>query len=128
MEEKDREVWVEGSRFYLGKDDILYATIVGEIDNKLALEFKDATLKFNRIRKSDGRMNILVDNDRSGKISSNARKVIKELCESRKTGKVAIYGMNPVARVIASFLMGVTRKKDMRFFETREKALAWIKE
>jgi len=50
------------------------------------------------------------------------------MLEHERTGKVALFGLNPVARVIASFVMGVTRKKDMRFFKTREEALAWLRE
>jgi len=29
---------------------------------------------------------------------------------------------------MASFFMGASKKKDMRFFKTKEEALAWLKE
>jgi len=48
--------------------------------------------------------------------------------EYEKTGKVAVFGLHPVARVIASFVMGVSKNKDMRFFKAKEEALAWLKE
>ena len=52
----------------------------------------------------------------------------QEAFEDEKIGKVALFGLHPVARVIASFVMGVTKKEDMRFFRTKEEALAWIKD
>ena len=50
------------------------------------------------------------------------------MLENEKIGKVALFGLHPVARVIAAFIMGITRKKDMRFFKSKEEALAWLKE
>jgi hypothetical protein len=54
--------------------------------------------------------------------------IFREAAEKVFKGKMAYFGMHPVARVIASFMMGVTRKQNMRFFKTREEALAWLKE
>ena len=34
IDEKDREIWVGKSRFYLGEDNIIYETVVGEQDEK----------------------------------------------------------------------------------------------
>ena len=48
--------------------------------------------------------------------------------ELEKIGKIAMFGMHPVARVVASFVMGVTNKEDMRFFKSKEDALLWLKE
>jgi hypothetical protein len=48
--------------------------------------------------------------------------------EDTKTGKTAFFGMHPVARVIASFVMGVSPNKMMRFFKTKEDALIWLRE
>jgi hypothetical protein len=54
--------------------------------------------------------------------------VWKEIIENERTDRIAIFGLHPVARVIASFIMGVTKKKEMRFFKTKEEALRWLKE
>ncbi|MBE3122383.1 MAG: STAS/SEC14 domain-containing protein [Thermoplasmata archaeon] len=75
-----------------------------------------------------GKVNILVDLNQFGKASPESRKIFKEISEYEKTGKVAIFGTHPVARVLASFVMGITKKKDMRFFKTKEEAYAWLKE
>ena len=49
MEEKDREIWVGESRYYLGEDNILYETVVGEQDEKTALASKEATDKLHNM-------------------------------------------------------------------------------
>ena len=73
-------------------------------------------------------MNVFIDLNKAGKGSPEARKIWKKLTENEKTGRVAFFGLHPVARVLASFTMGVSKNKDMRFFKTREEALEWLKE
>ena len=126
MENKDREIRVGENKLYLGKDNVLYVTVFGEVDEKIAILIKEADLKFKNMVKE--KYDVLADLNKSGKHSSESRKIWKEMTEHDKTGKVAIFGMHPVARVIASFVMGVSKKKDMRFFKTKEEALLWLKE
>ncbi len=122
----DREVWVGENRYYLGENNIFYITPVGEFDEKIALAVKEVMLEiFNMV---EGKINLMVDLNKAEKHSSEARKIVKEITENEKTGKAAIFGMHPVARVLASFIMGISKKKDMRFFKTKEGALAWLKE
>jgi len=125
MEEKDREIWIGEHRLYLGEDNIFYITVVGEIDGKTAAEVAEIDNKFKSM--VEGKFNVLADLNKGGKQSTEARKIWKEMTEDDRTGKIAMYGMHPVARVLASFVMGVSRKKDMRFFKTKEEALAWLK-
>lgn len=126
MEDKDREILVGENRLYLGEDNILYATMVGTQDGKMVIALKEANDKL--INMVEGRVNSLVDLSQAGKPSPEARKVGRETLENEKVGKVAFLGLHPVARVIASFMMGVTRKKDMRVFKTKQAALTWLRE
>lgn len=121
----EREFWVGESRIYLGKDNIIYVTSVGEDDEKTALASKDVILKFADM--VEGKVNLIADINKIGKQSSAARKIWKDLSEHEKGGKVALFGLNPVARMIASFIMGISRNKNMRFFKTKEDAFAWLK-
>jgi len=126
MDEKDREIWVGKNRLYLGKDNITYFFMVGEHDENISSACGEAFLKL--INMVEGKVNALGDLNKTGKQSLKARKIWKELSEHEKVGKLALIGMHPVARVIASFVMGTTKKKDMRFFKTKEDSLAWLKE
>lgn len=127
--EKDREIWVGKNRIYLGEDDIYHITVVGEIDERIALEFKETILKFNNSFGKKVR-NSFIDINNARKVSSKARKIFKELSEDAEFGhgKSALFGMHPVARVLASFFIGFAKDKNARFFETKEKALAWLKD
>ena len=126
MEEKDREILVGENRFYLGEDNIIYCTTVGDIDVEMAIAFDDATLKLTNM--VEGKVNFFIDLSRTGQATPDARKLGKRMFELEKTGKIAMFGMHPVARVLASFVMGITKKEDMRFFKTKDEALLWLKE
>ena len=125
MKEKDREIRVGESRYYLGEDNIIHVIEVGEIDDQKAMAIKKAYLKILAVVK--GKINILVDLNKAKKPSVEARKILNEINESKRVDKVAHFGMHPVARVLASFLMGVSKKKDLGFFKTKEEALKWLK-
>ena len=126
MDEKDREIWVGENRLYLGEDNTLHISDVGKVDEKIAILGKNAAFKL--ISMVEGKVNVFIDINQAGKQSPEARKIWKEFSEHEKFGKIALFGMHPVARVLASFVMGTTKKKDLRFFKTKEKALAWLKE
>jgi len=126
MKNKEREIWVGKNRLYLGEDNILHVIVVGEIDEKIATAIKEADMKFKNM--VEEKYDVLGDLNKAGKQSPKARKIWKKMIEDEKTGKVAFFGMHPVARVLASFVMGISKKKDIRFFKTKEEALAWLKE
>ncbi len=121
----DREIRAGKQRFFLGKDNILRVTIVGEIDKKTALEMGKAFQRFQR--GEEGPMDIFVDNSRSGKPLTNARTEIRRMVENDSVGKIAVFGANPVAKVISNFVIGMCGKKDMRIFDTREEAFRWLR-
>ena len=126
MKKKEREIWVGKNRLYLGEDNIQYLTISGEIDEEIEIRINEASLKL--VNMVEGKVNTLIDLNKAGKTSAGARKRQKEISEHEKVGKIALFGLHPVARVIAAFVIGRSKKKDMRFFNTKEEALAWLKE
>ena len=126
MKEKEREIWVGKNRIYLGEDNILYHTVVGDVDEKTAAAFKEADLTIRS--KVKGKVNILIDLTRAEKLDPEARKIGKERLEDEGIGKVAFLGLHPVAIVTASFVMEIAKKRDIRFFRKMEEALDWLKE
>jgi len=122
----EREVWVGENRMYLGEDNIIYETLVGEQDEKTVLAIYEASNRLTNM--AEGKVSILVDLNKAGQTSSGARKKAQEMLDDEIFGKLALFGLHPVARVVASFFMGISRKKDMRFFKTKKEALAWLKE
>ena len=126
MEEKERELWAGDNSIYLGEDNTLRLTILGEVDEETEIGINEACFKL--MNTVEGKLNTLIDLNKAGKTSTGARKKQVEISEHEKVGKVALFGLHPVARVVAAFFVGVTKKKDIRFFQTKEEALAWLKE
>lgn len=126
MEENVRESSIGEYKLYLDEDNIINVIAVGETDEKLAISIKEAGIKL--LNMVEGKANILIDLNKAGKSSPEAKKIKRELTEHERTGKVAFIGIHPVAKVIASFFIGITRKKDISFFKKKKDALAWLKE
>ena len=121
-----REAWIGESRVYLDEEDIFHIVGSGDTDDKTAVEIKQRADEFLEL--VEEKMRIIVDMNNSGKPSAEVRRVFNELGQNEKIGKVALHGIHPVARVIASFFMKTTTKREMRFFKTEEEALAWLEE
>lgn len=63
--------------------------------------------------------------------SSFRKKVVDLLKEALKTpgvSKAAIYGGGPIQKIVVSFVLGVVRVKNIKYFKTEEEALKWLKE
>ena len=75
-----------------------------------------------------GKVDVLVDLNKAGQASSKARETFKGMSEDENVGRVAIFGVHPVAKVLASFFMEVSKNRNIRFFKTKEAALEWLKE
>ncbi len=77
---------------------------------------------------SSQKLSFFINVNECGKNSPEARNTWKYLTEHDKTKKVAIFGIHPVAKVIAYFVIGtLIKKKKIKFFDNEEKALEWIK-
>jgi hypothetical protein len=128
MEKKvsDRDIYIGKNRIYLDEDNIIYAIIDGEIDEKTAIMGKESSIKL--LDMTEGQVNVIMDLNNARKPSFNARKTFSGMSEHKKIKKIALIGLHPVAKLLASFFMGKVKKKNMRFFKTKEDALAWIKD
>jgi len=122
----EKEFSVGGNKSSIIGNNIIHVVASGEQIRELALMQYEMDCKLASM--IDGKVNFLIDVNKAGKNSPEARSIWTKTTENENTNKVAIYGLSPVARVLASFVMGVTKKKDIRFFMTKEDALNWINE
>ena len=122
----ETEIWVGETRLYLDDEKIIHVEQVSTPDKKQALLEVDAYYKIANL--VDGKVGMLIDINKSGKPSHDARKIYQRSVEEEKFGKVAFVGLHPVAKVMATFVIGVTKKKEINYFNTKEEALAWLKE
>ena len=126
MEKNERETWIGKSKMCLCEDNVVSIVIIGEVDDKTALGFRETGLELAGML--EGNWKVLIDLNKAGKMSPAARKIVQELSRHEKVWKVAAFGLNPVARIVAAFGMGAdSKEKHFRFFKTKEEALEWLK-
>ncbi|MBI9035348.1 MAG: STAS/SEC14 domain-containing protein [Bacteroidales bacterium] len=106
--------------------NILHLINEGEIDEGVAIAIVEMSGELSK--NTAGKVNVLVDLNKGGKITPKARKMMAAVSSEEKAGKTALFGMNPVARVLALFFLGITNNKAIRFFKSKEEALHWLKE
>ncbi len=82
---------------------------------------------YSLLSKVDDKANIFADNNRTKKPSLEARKIFQEMIEYEKVDKIAILGLHPVARMLAAFMTGLSRNKNIRVFMNRGEALEWLR-
>lgn len=120
----DREVWVDKNRIFLRAGNIFHVIVEGPQSIDQANASLAVYKKISNLVK--GKLNHLIDLNKAGKSSPEARKIWKEMSENDNTNKVAVIGIHPVARVLASFVLSVIQKGNTRFFQTEEEGLKWL--
>lgn len=109
---------------FVDEENILHVTSIGDIDVQTALECQATALKLTD--HIPGKVSILVDVNRAGKESHEARQVWKNM-KYEKDADVAMFGIHPVAKFVATLYMKFAKIKNVRFFSTKEEALAWLR-
>lgn len=122
----DREYVVSKNRTVLTDQNIIHVIVEGEQTDAIARAQKIVNKQLFEL--VDGQTCFLIDLNKSGKNSPEARSTWNELSAHDKLKKAAVFGLNPVVRVIASFVIGFSVKKNQRFFKTEEEARAWLME
>ncbi len=70
---------------------------------------------------------VIVGHMRSSQLRKEVVKSIKEWIKEAKFEKAAVFGGDIIKRTITSFILVASGIKNIRVFETREKALKWLK-
>lgn len=120
------KIFLDESSFYLGDNNILYEKIVGNFDKEKALKAKEIVLSL--MDQVEGEVDVLIDLNDAKTQTTEARKIGIEMFELPKNKKIALYGIHPVARVIAGFVIGICKNNNLKFFKTEKEALTWLKE
>ncbi|PKP32684.1 MAG: hypothetical protein CVU00_11505 [Bacteroidetes bacterium HGW-Bacteroidetes-17] len=127
MKQKDKMPIMIGTNetfFYEG--NIIFVKAFGEQTAEIARLHQENHFKLAST--IEGKISYLIDVNKSGKNAPEARLIWKQLSENEHTSKVAIFGLSPVSRVIASFVIGRSSLTNQRFFKTKEEAMIWLSE
>ena len=120
----DTEYIVGENRLSLIEGNIVYVISQGEQTEEIALIY--VSIIEDILSSLEGKISYLIDVNKCGKNAPEARETWKMLSASDRTHKVATFGLNPVARVIASFVIGSYKKGNLLFFKTKEEAMKWL--
>ncbi|HAT68209.1 MAG: hypothetical protein A2481_04035 [Candidatus Yonathbacteria bacterium RIFOXYC2_FULL_47_9] len=106
-------------------DNIVRYTICTPVDPDEAVRLSTVGKK----HLDDGEASfVLIDLHQSTEFSSAARKIWVDFLQNEKIKKTAFFGGNVFVKTLATFVIAATGKKDIKFFNTEEEALAWFKE
>jgi len=123
--EEEKIVWEE--------DGIIRTGCVAAFGEEKIKEFTSQLLK--TLEAARGKGKLLVDATASGgkaTTSLTGRKLYIDFGKQAKAEKVAIFGINTLQKVVASFIMKAinigTGIKKIKFFTEKEEAVKWLKE
>lgn len=108
------------------KEGIIRCKYLGDFIEEDAKKYFSAVVKI--AENEPGKALILNDMTTSGTASSGARKQFAELMKSDRFAKHAFWGANITTRVALSFVVAFSKVKNVKIFDTEEKALWWLKE
>jgi len=120
----ESEIWVEANKTYLLPGNIFYVISEGKQTEEMAIAHRLVCHQMSKL--VSGKVNYLIDLNNCGKNEPGARLIWSQISDEENTNKVALFGMHPVARVLASFVMGITNRNNQRFFKTKEEAVNWL--
>lgn len=107
-------------------DGILRLTFIGDTDRRGAEKLVMDFAPFLEQATVDKPLLILWDDTRGGKASSDVRKVYADLNRDPRIGKVAIFGAQRYGRVLGEFVLKLTGRNNVRFFDNETEARAWL--
>jgi hypothetical protein len=122
VDEKNEAVSPNDNKIWC-KDNIVYYIISAPVDEKEASRLSNCGIEFIE-KKSASK--VLINLKQSTQFSSEARKIWVEFLKHQKIEKTAILGGNVFIRTLASFVIAASKKKNIKFFITEEKAMKWL--
>jgi len=120
----ENEFLVGTNRTALIEENIIYVVAKGEQTDEVAIAQEEVNRRLKE--QSNQKIYYLIDLNECGKNSRKAREIWLKLAEDEATEYVAIFGLHPVAKVIASFVTGLSKRQNERFFKKKEEAVNWL--
>jgi hypothetical protein len=114
------------SQVYLDQEGIIHVESIGLQTEDEALKVRKKVMELGK--KVPGKVRILNNLTRMSKATARSRKTTAESIKLPEIGKVASFGGSTFARVVASFVIKATgMEHKVKYFETEEEALKWLK-
>lgn len=106
--------------------NVLRLTFMGDTDRHGAEKLVADFAPFLAQATTENPWRILWDDTRGGKTTSEVRKVYADLNRDPRIGRVAIFGAQRYGRVLGEFVLKLTGRDNVRFFDNEAEARAWL--
>lgn len=121
----ENEIHINDVVIKLLENNILVYYTIGSPDEELANAF--FVTEANLLKEIKGKVYRLIDLNKAGKPSKKARDIFQKLLTENHVEKTAFVVGNPVAKIIASFIITFLQNGDIKLFPTHESAIEWFK-
>lgn len=105
----------------------LYVEFVGDSDEKVAEEFKEEFERQLNSRPNDF-FDVIVNMGQAGSANAKALKIYAKAMQHKHLKKIAFYKAGPMQTAFVNIAVNISKKDNIHFFDTLEKAQAWLKE
>lgn len=115
-------------KLWMKDDGILRIQIDDDLAEELDAFTRELAIYLDAATEESPLRTLAMSRDPGGKLPSSVRKTFAELNRDPRLGKSATIGLDRYTRVLAGFVLKATGRDNIRFFDTEEEALAWLKE
>jgi hypothetical protein len=115
-------------KMWMRDDGILRIQLDDDLVNELDKFTQEFTTYLDAATEKSPLYTFTTSSGSGGKLPSAVRKMFAELNRDPRLGKSATIGLDRYTRVLAGFVLKATGRNNIRFFDTEEEALAWLKE
>jgi hypothetical protein len=113
---------------HMDDDNILWI-FPSDIGKELEAALEEFAKSFLKTATETEPLHILMDSRDAGKPTARARKTFAKLGRDPRIGKCAVVGgIERYSRVMAGLINRAVGRNNIRFFQSEEKAIAWLKE
>lgn len=109
-------------------DKLVLVKVWGAHEKKDAEEFKNISEDFLAKFPEVDPAKMLIDCSEQGKMNYEARKIYTEAIKLPRQAFIAVFWKNTLVRITAGFLLTASGRKNLKLFENKEKAVAWLKQ
>ena len=110
----------------LESEGVLRLAFIGDTDRRGAEKLVADFQPFLEQVTVENPLLILWDDTQGGKTTVDVRKVYAEINRDPRIGKVAIFGAQRYGRVLGEFVLKLTGRDNVRFFDNEVEARAWL--
>jgi hypothetical protein len=122
----ENEIHINDVVIKLLENNIIVYHAIGSPDEELANAIFD--VEVGLLNEIQGKSYRLIDLNQAGKPSKKAREILQKLFFiENNVEKTAFVVGNPVAKIIASFIITFLQNGDIKLFPTHESAIEWFR-